>query len=623
MPQLTIQQAFNLGLQHHQTGRLQEAEQLYRQIMAVAPQHAGAVHFLGVLAHQTGHLEDAVDLIQRSIGLDSSVPSYSINLGNLFQDMGRLDDAIAAYRTALRLQPNFAEAHNNLGNALKSRGQWEESIMSFRAAIRLKPDFADAHINLGVALVNIGRVEEAIAAYRTALRFQPDSSDAHCNLGNALKNMGQLDDAIASYRMALRLRPDFAEVHSNLVYLLHFHPAYTAQAIAEEHRQWNRQHAEPLAQGIEPHRNDRSPDRKLRIAYVSPDFCDHVVGRNLLPLFAHHDRQQFEIFAYAQVPAPDALTKRFRELTDHWRNIMGRTDTQVAAQIREDGIDILIDTTLHMAHNRMRVFARKPAPVQVTFAGYPGSTGLTAIDYRLSDPYLDEPGMDESIYSEQTIRLPESFWCYDPLDGRELPLQPLPALQNGFITFGCLNNFCKVNEPLVELWVDVLQAVEGSRLLLLSPEGRHRERTLDALTRKGVAAERVEFVPFQPRRNYLELFHRIDVGLDSFPYNGHTTSLDSFWMGVPVVTLVGKTAVARAGWCQLCNLGLPELAGNSPAEFVNIATELAHNLPRLTELRATLRERMQASPLMDAPRFARNIESAYRQMWQRWSRGPG
>jgi protein O-GlcNAc transferase len=322
--------------------------------------------------------------------------------------------------------------------------------------------------------------------------------------------------------------------------------------------------------------------------------------------------------AFADTLVSDARTRQLRACTDQWRTIAGLRDQQVADQIRQARIDILLDLTLHMANNRLRVFARKPAPVQATFAGYPGSTGLSAIDYRLSDPYLDPPGMDESVYSEHTIRLPDSFWCYAPLEGREIPVNSLPALESGVVTFGCLNNFCKINESVLALWARVLRKVEGSRLLLLAPENDHRRRTANWLRQEGIDSQRVEFVPRQSRLQYLGVYHRIDLGLDSFPYNGHTTSLDSFWMGVPVVTLVGQTAVSRAGWSQLSNLGLRDLAAQTPEQFVQIAADLANDLPRLAELRRTLRQRMEASPLADAPRFARSIEAAYRQMWRQW-----
>jgi protein O-GlcNAc transferase len=288
--------------------------------------------------------------------------------------------------------------------------------------------------------------------------------------------------------------------------------------------------------------------------------------------------------------------------------------------VREDSIDILVDLALHMAGSRLLAFARKPAPVQVTFAGYPGTTGLSAIDYRLTDPYLDPPGLSDQFYSEESIRLADTFWCYDPLSAEPAP-NDLPARRDGWVTFGCFNNFCKVNDSVLGLWARAVRAVERSRLVLAAPEGTARQHVQDLLDREGVSGDRVTMVNYRPRSSYLELYHGIDIALDTFPYNGHTTSLDALWMGVPLVTLVGQTVVGRAGLSQLTNLGLPELIGHSADQYVEIAVELADDLPRLAELRATLRDRMQGSPLMDAPGFARSVESAYRSMWRRWCAG--
>jgi predicted O-linked N-acetylglucosamine transferase (SPINDLY family) len=292
------------------------------------------------------------------------------------------------------------------------------------------------------------------------------------------------------------------------------------------------------------------------------------------------------------------------------------TDQEAANQIRNDRIDILVDLTMHMAHGRRLVFARRPAPVQVTWLAYPGTTGLAAIDYRFTDPWLDPPGVDH-FYSEKSIRLPETFWCYDPLSG-DLDPGPLPAATNGYITFGCLNNFCKVTGPTLQLWENILRTLANSRLILLAPQGGHRTRVKKYCQDRGIDPNRIEFIEFQPRRDYLDIYRKIDIGLDTLPYNGHTTSLDSFWMGVPVVTRIGSTVVGRAGWSQLCNLDLQELAAETNAQFETIVLNLAADIPRLSELRKNLRSRMKTSPLMDAPRFARNMESAYREMWKRY-----
>lgn len=683
---MTIQEAYTAALRHHQAGRLPEAEQIYREILAVQPGHAEALHLLGVIAYQVGRYDEAVELIRQAIDQQPGGANAHNNLGNALKARGELDEAMAAYRQAIRLKPGNPEAHYNLGNALRDRGDLEGASAAYRQAGALRPDFAEAHCNLGNVLhtrghpeealaayrralalkpdlaevyCNLGRVlweqgqleeagvalrqaialqptiaeahsnlgnvlkeqehlEEALAAYRRALALKPDDAEVHNNLGNVLKDMGQMNEAVAACRRAIELKPDYIAADSNLIYMLHYHPAYDAGGIARELKRWERQHAAPLRAGLEPHGNDRAPERRLRIGYVSADFWTHASIFFLLPLLAHHDPQQVEVFAYALVPRPDEATRRIQRHVDHWRNTRGRSDDEVARQIRADRIDILVDLKLHTAHNQLPVFARKPAPVQVTWLGYPGSTGLRTIDYRLSDPYLDPPGGDESVYSEETIRLPDNFWCYDPLAGGEISVNPLPALKTGGVTFGCLNNFCKINEVGLRLWDRVLRAVPTSRLMLLAPEGSCRQRTLDLLTGEGIEASRITFAARVPRRQYLELYHRIDVGLDSLPYNGHTTSLDSFWMGVPVVTLVGRTAVGRAGWGQLMNLQLPELVARTAEAYVRIAAGLAGDLPRLANLRATLRPRMERSPLMDGLRFTRNVEAAYRVMWRKW-----
>jgi predicted O-linked N-acetylglucosamine transferase (SPINDLY family) len=331
----------------------------------------------------------------------------------------------------------------------------------------------------------------------------------------------------------------------------------------------------------------------------------------------NHDHAEFEITLYSNSVRSDRMTEQFESSADRWHTIAGWPDGRVVEQVRRDGIDILADLALHTARNRLAVFAHKPAPVQLTFAGYPGTTGLSAIDYRLTDPHLDPLGLDDACYSEESYRLPHSFWCFDP-QSEEPAVGALPASKNGFVTFGCLNNFCKTNDDVFNLWAQVLREAPKSRLVLLAKEGSHRQRTVNFFADKGIGAGRVSFFSPQPRHQYLALYNEIDIGLDTLPYNGHSTSLDSFWMGVPVVTLIGKTVVGRAGLSQLTNLGLPELAADTPKRFVETAVTMAGDFSRLTALRSSMRRRMKSSPLMDAERFARGIEQAYRTMWQKW-----
>ena len=608
----------NLGCVLKDQGQRDEAITAYTRTIALEPDDARDHNNLAIVLLGQGRLEEAIAACQRAIALKPDYAKAYNNLGVTLAEQGQHDAAIAAYQRALELNPSEpAEIYINLGNALRDQGRRDEAIAVSNRAIALKPDDARAHNNLAIALWGQGRIDEAVAACKRAIALQPDLTEAHNTLGNVLKDQGRLDEALVCFRKAVALKPDYSKAASNLVCSVNYHPDHDTAAIRAELRRWDAQFAAPLAPLIQPHTNEPAPDRRLRIGYVSPDFREHVVGLNLLTLFREHDHQGFEIFCYSDAIRPDALTRRFQDHADVWRDVRGRSHDQVAQLVRDDRIDILVDLALHTAGNRLLVFARQPAPVQVSFAGYPGSTGLSAIGYRLTDPYLELPGLDESDGAEEPFRLPDSFWCFDPLSD-EPAVNPLPAEGHGHVTFGCLNNFVKVNAQVLALWARVLRAVARSCLIVLAHEGKFRRDTVERLEQEGIAPDRVGFVSYRPRRQYLEQYHDIDLMLDTFPYNGHTTSLDALWMGVPVVTLVGRTVVGRAGLSQLTNLGLPELAATTPEEFVRIAVELAGDLSRLASLRASLRDRMGASPLMDAARFARGIEAAYRTMWQRW-----
>jgi predicted O-linked N-acetylglucosamine transferase (SPINDLY family) len=632
-------------------GRLDEASASYRRALQLRSDYPEAHHGLGCVLRDQQRFPEAAASCRQALRLRPDFADAHNTLGMALAKEGKTEEALASYQQAVRLRPDFAEAHNNLGLALLGQDRSLEAAASFREAVRLRPDMADAqnnfglalhkqdqlaealvcfqrtaqlrpgdaqvHHNLGTVLWHLGRFGDAVAAYRTALELRPDYAQAYLGLANVLMDQGELDDAIAAYRSALALKPDAAHIHSNLIFALQYHPGYDAAAILEEGRRWNRQHAAPLQERIQPHRNDPDPARRLRVGYVSPDFREHATAFFTISLLSNHDHGAFEIYGYADVQRPDRLTERLRGHVDVWRDTLGLSDERVAELVRRDQIDILVDLTMHMAGNRLLVFARKPAPVQVTWVAYPGTTGLSSMDYRLTDPYLDPPGRFDAYYAEQSIRLADTFWCYDPLID-PVPVNALPAVHNGYLTFGCLNNFWKVNDGVLALWAKVLQAVPQSRLLLLAPMDHARDRVLARLDEAGIVAGRVEFVRKQPRPEYLTLYHRIDLGLDPLPYNGHTTSLDAFWMGVPTLTLIGKTVVGRAGWSQLCNLGLQELAAATPQEFVTLAARLAGDLPRLQGLRGTLRRQMQGTPLMDSQRFARQVEQAYRQMWHRW-----
>jgi len=614
---MALQQQFESAMSHHQAGRLAEAEAVYRQIIAQQPDFAEAHSNLGNVLRNRGEFAGAIESCQRAVSLKPDLFAAYNNLGNALVEAGRLGDGIAAFRRAIEIAPNVASIHYNLGNALKEAGDWNGAIESFRDAIALQPELAEAHNNLGTVLKDAGQLEEAVDAYSRAIKLHPNYAEAHNNLGSALKAMGQLDEAIAAFEQAMRLRPGFAEAHSNLIYTLHFHPASDAQTLLKAGRSFNERHAESLKKMWQPHGNDRDADHPLRIGYVSPDFCEHPVGRFLLPLLAAHSTDQFSIFGYSDTRRADEMTGLLRRHIPHWRDTGRLTHAQLAQLICDDRVDVLVDLAMHAAGNRMLVFARKPAPVQVTYLAYCSTTGLDAMDYRLTDPYLDPPGAGDAMYSERSIHLPDTYWCY-PRNDLAGEIAPPPSISAGAVTFGCFNNFSKVSSDSLSLWIELLRKVAKSRLLLLAHEGRHRDRIRDSLKRAGVDPARLRFVGRTSLSEYFKLHAQVDIALDPFPYTGGTTTCDALWMGVPVVTLRGRTGVGRSGVSILSNVGLKELIAESPEQYVQIAAELAEDTVRLNDLRRTLRARMSASPLMDAPRFARDIEAAYRRMWQNW-----
>jgi protein O-GlcNAc transferase len=635
----------NLGNVLRELGCVEEACSCYREALQLNPAYAEAHYNLGVALKGAGRADAAEASYRVALQFKPALVEAHSNLGTLLMGSGRLDEAEVCYRAALQAQPDCAELHSNLGNALCAAGrpdeaaacysraleinpgniearynlsvvQLEQGYLHYAAAnlrqvLALRPDYAEAHNNLGLALSGLGWPDEAEASCRKALELKPDFAEGYTNLGCVLKDSGRLDEALACDRQALALDPGNFKIHSNFLYLLSYLPDFCDRAILEEARKFAAAHLPP-APAADARR--RAPKKRLRIGYVSPDFRNHCVSFFMLPLLSQHDRAQFEIYCYAHLPRPDAVSEQLKNHADVWRTTHLQSDAQLAATISADGIDILVDLTMHMANGRPLLFAQKPAPVQVAWLAYPGTTGIPAMDYRLTDPWLDPPGQGDDCYSEISVRLPDTFWCYDPMIAGLSP-NALPMLTAGHVTFGCLNNFCKVSDDTLDRWGQVMRRVQNSRLILLSPAGHHRSRVLDRLGRCGVSGQRIEFVEFRPRADYLRTYQRIDICLDTLPYNGHTTSLDAFWMGVPVVTQAGRTVAGRGGWSQLNNLGLPELAAFDADTFTDTAAALASDPQRLSGLRQTLRARMEASPLMDAKRFARAMEAAYREMW--------
>lgn len=611
---LTVNNQGNVYLDQRE---FEQAVSCFRRTVELAPQFAPGHYNLANAHQEQKRWAEAEASYRQALSLDPKYAEAWNNLGGTLREVGRLEEAAAAYRQALQLRPRHAESHNNLGNVHHEQGNLAEAAGAYRQAIQLLPEFAQAHINLGNVLKEQGELDQAVACLHEALRLDEDSAEAWNNLANVYKERGEIEEALAGYRRSLKLNPADAEVHSNLVFGMLFSSKYDRAALDAELRNWNATHAAPLAGKARPHTNERSPDRRLRVGYVSPDLRQHPVGQFMLPLLEAHDHETLEIYCYAGVPQADWVTRRCQTLSDHWRVTCGLSDADLAEQIRADRIDILVDLSQHTARHRLLMFAHRPAPLQVAYLAYAGATGLAAMDYRLTDPHLDPPGVPESTDWEKPWRLPETFWCYQPWPETP-PVSNTPALRTGHVTFGCLNQFAKVTPETLSVWCELLRQCPGSHLLLHAQAGSHHDRVRQLLSNHGVSPERLKFVGRMPTQEYFNTFHQIDLALDPFPYGGGTTTCDALWMGVPVVSLAGELPSSRAGLSLLSQVGLGDLVANDAEAYVNTALELASDFWRLQSLRASLRERMQTSPLMDAPRFARNVEAAYRQMWHAW-----
>ena len=503
-------------------------------------------------------------------------------------------------------------------NILIASGKFDDAKKICRAALDLMPDNAEFLIKLGAILLYHEEVEESLELFEHALKFEPNSPAIYGNMASALKKQGRIDESIACNMKAVALNPGDPAQYSNLLMTMIYAASVSPQELAAMARAFGKL-VEPLRRQ-RPLIRDKNPARKLRIGYVSPDFRDHPVNYFFEPLLMQHDRRQFEIFAYSNCSREDHVTARLKMACDHWRNITTLTDDAAADLIETDGIDVLVDLGGHSGGNRLLVFAHKPAPVQVTWLGYPATSGMKAMDYRITDNYAEPVGMTEHLNVETLWRLPGMFCCYQANENSPPVIDHPPFEDNGYITFGCFNNFAKATEPVLNTWARIMAQVPDSRLLLESAAfagPKFRETLLEKLNRQALPPERVILEP-RTKENQFVLYNRIDVALDPFPCNGGTTSTDTLWMGVPLITLAGGHFASRMGATILTNAGLHELIAKDTDEYVRLAVDLAQDRNRLRSLRHNLRDRVAASPMMNQGAFARNMETAYREMWRKW-----
>lgn len=608
-----------LGRAHHQAGALELAEQIYRQVLAAVPAHAEALQLLGVIAHQRGLHDQAARLIEQAVAADPARPDFFSNLGETYRAMGRRAEAAAALERALQLKPDYARACYNLGLVHQDAGDVRQAAACYRRAIEIDPAHARSYNNLGVLLVNGGELDAGIEVLQTAVGLQPDYADAWNNLGSARHDQGDTAAVLDCYRRAMSIEPGDAEVHSNFLLTLQHRSGITPEALSTAHAEYQRRHAAPLRAAWRPHQNVRDPERVLRLGFVSGDFNRHPVAFFIVRALENLDRGRFHVTCYSDVLEPDAMTERVRRAADTWRPTLSLSHAELAEQVRRDRIDILFDLAGHTAHNRLLAFARRPAPIQITWLGYVGTTGLEAMDYLLADA-CEVPAEAERYACERVLRMPDAYVCFDPPGAAPEP-GPLPGLAQGRLTFGCFNRAAKISAEIAAAWGEILRRAAGARLLIKSfaveaaSAQDYLRRLLDA---QGVPLDRVDFEGGASHEELLASYNRIDVALDTFPYSGGLTTCEALWMGVPVVTVPGATFAGRHSLTHLTAAGLTETIAPDLPGYVDLAVRLGADLPRLAELRAGLREQVARSPLCDGPRFAAHLSEVLLSAWRHW-----
>jgi predicted O-linked N-acetylglucosamine transferase (SPINDLY family) len=643
-------QVVNRARMLRESGKPADAADACKEILRGQPDNPEALALLWDLGFECGMPGLSLDCLVKAISLDGSVAQFHYMLGCVLQAQGKSTDAIASFQRAVQIDPGLAKAHSNLGWALELSGRVDLAVECYRDAVRNDPALVQPLYNLGNALKQLGDLEqaatymkqaiakeprradwlcnlaslhfqrleldEALSAARAALEIDPAEHRAHSQLGMALVILGRVDEALAAFARALDINPRAPDLESCILHVLHYRDAEDEEALGARHRAWSDKYARGVPR-MTSHRRARRGWRRLNIGYVSPDFARHPVASFIEPALDSHDREAFSVFCYFSAKNGDDVTERLRGKCDHWRDIAGSSDADVADRIRADGIDLLVDLAGHTQGGRPNLFARKPAPVQVNWLGYPDTTGLATMDYRLTDAIADPEGSDDYC-TEELVRLEGGFLCFRPPSEAVEPGEP-PSEKRGHVTFGCFNNLAKITPDMIALWARLLRAVPDARLVFKT-HGLAAQSARSALAlsfeAQGIAASRIEALAYEwTSEAHLARYGEIDVGLDVFPYNGTTTTCEALWMGVPVVTLAGKSHAARVGASILSHAGLSELIASSADDYVEKARALASDGAWLRRLRLGMRERLRASTLIDARRFTRTLEEAYRRLW--------
>jgi predicted O-linked N-acetylglucosamine transferase (SPINDLY family) len=644
-----------LGVTEYQSGRYEEADRLLQQALLVEPRSAAALSNHGIVLHELKRYDAAVARYDRAIALkpdyakaysnramtltelerfaeavascDEAIalkpdyPEAHSNRGNALCQLRRFDEAVASCDKAIALRPGYADALSNRGNALTELGRFDEALASYDRALALKPALAGAWVGRGNVFLNLNRYGEAFAAFQQALAIKPDLLKALAQLAHYYERHGRMEEAIACYDRVLAVKPNFPEVISNKIFALDLVP----QAGFAEHQEarrdwWRKVGAKIAAQSPLRDADDRDPARRIVLGYVSADFRRHSAATTFWPVLANHDKTHFEVICYSCSTIRDDITRDFERVADRWVDASQLSDEVLAARVRADKVDILIDLSGHSGGNRLGVFARKPAPVQVTAWGHGTGTGLPTIDYLLSDP-VTIPEEMRPLYAEKIYDLP--CVIMSALPSIELPRGEPPILTNGHVTFGVFNRITKISDDALAVWARVLHGVPEARLLM--KDGAYDEPALRELMRQrfavhGIAGERIDFLGSSPREQHLAAFADTDMGLDPFPQNGGVSTWEALNMGVPVVAKLGNTAPSRLSGAILTSIGMDDWVASTADDYVARAVRVAAQPDRLATLRRELPARIAACPSGNGALYARAVERGYRTMWEGYCR---
>lgn len=647
---------FQLGCSLQECKRYDESLTYLYKAQKKQPEHARTLCAIGMSLFRKYKYSEARDYVERAISKEPQNDVFLFNYGFILKESGEKLKAKAAFEQALEINSNNIEALLGLGRLLTELGDYDSCRELFQKAIDIKPDYYAPYASMGIsyyktstteaikwfdkaleinpnaddvyslkgyALNILGNTEEAEKSLRKAIELREDHAEYHQNLGNVLMVQAKIPEALEHCQKSIELNPNSSLAFSNLLLYMHYIPQSTKDDIWNLHKIYSKMF-EPKDLELRPYLSEPRKDRKIRIGLVSSDFRKHSVAYFIEPLLNKKDTTNYEYYTYANVKIPDVFSQRIANLSTKWQSILQLSDVQAAELIRNDQIDILIDLGGHTADNRLKLFCLKPAPIQVSWLGYPDTTGLNAIDYRIADEYTEPEGA-ENFSSEKIIRLPGGFHCYSALADSP-DVAPLPSKKNGHITFGSFNNFAKCSNETIFLWSEIMKNVPNSKIVLkaLSLGDKYvQEYAYKTFKTFGIERDRITMLArTSSLRKHFEKYGEIDIALDTYPYNGTTTSCEAMWMGVPLVSFFGPNHASRVGLSLLSHVGLQQLAAGSPEDYVNKAVALANEEELRTELRATMRQRLINSPILNAEHFARKFEAAMSAIWNVYCENP-